>query len=423
MNTIPPYFNDVLIHLVMITVFSLIIGLSQKHLRDNDKDEYVFGTDRTFTFIGIMGFVLFILDRDSKLFFMTGAIILSLFLGIHYYHKWGKHNKPGLTSVMVALLTYFQAAVLITQPIYVYLTYIVIILIFSELKEKLTSVSQKFDKTEFITVAKFILIAGIILPLLPDKPIVSYLTITPYKIWLAVVVISSISYVSYLLRKFVFKNAGLLLVGILGGLYSSTATTVVLSRKSKSMPEQSNEITAGILLAQSMMYVRIIILVYIFNKTLAQLMVPYLLILAVIAAASGILLYYLKGSHKQGDVAEVKENKNPLEFNVALLFTGLYILFTFVNHFAIKTWGTDGLHILALIVGVADIDPFLLNMFQGKYEIALSAIASSSLLAIVSNNFLKMFYAISLFAKKQTRWLIVGFLAIIVVNILFVIIV
>lgn len=412
-----------LVHLVMITIFSLLIGLSQKHLRDSDKDEFSFGTDRTFTFIGMLGYVLFMVDKTSILPFIAGLFILCVFLAIHYYLKWTKQDDPGMTSVMIALLTYVQAAVLVSQPLYIYLSYIVIILVFSELKEKLTSVSRKFNKSEFLTFAKFILIAGIILPLLPDEPLVSYLSITPYKIWLAVVVISSISYISYLLRKFVFKNAGLLLVGVLGGLYSSTATTFVLARKSKLIPEKSNEITAGILLAIAMMYLRIIILVYIFNKELTGLMAPYLIVLILVTVAAAVLLYYFKGRSKDKSNSKLNESKNPLEFNVALLFTGLYILFTFVNYFAIKTWGIDGLHVLALIVGVADIDPFLLNMFQGNYEISIHAIASASLLAIVSNNLLKMFYAFSLYAKGYKNWLIMGFSLVIAVNLLFVFIV
>lgn len=420
MDDLVPILDSTLVHLVLITVFSLLIGLSQKHLRDNQTDMFSFGTDRTFTFIGLFGYILYLVDPISKVFFIVGAVVLSLFLGVFYFYKIKTKKEAGLTSVMVALLTYTQAAVLLTQPIYVYLSYLVIILVFSEIKEKLTTVSQKFEKEEFITLAKFLLIAGIILPLLPDEPILSYLSITPYKIWMAVVVISSISYISYLLRKFVFKEAGLLLLGILGGLYSSTATTFVLARKSKAMPEKSNELTAAILLALAMMYLRILILCVIFNKELTAILAPYLIALFLLSVAVGLLIYYYPGNRNKSGLENLDQTKNPLEFNVALLFTGLYILFTFVNYFAIKTWGTGGLHVLALIVGVADIDPFLLNMFQGKYNINLSVIASASLLAIVSNNFLKMFYALALYAKHYKKWLIIGFMIIIVVNLLFV---
>jgi uncharacterized membrane protein (DUF4010 family) len=417
------YIESDFAHLILVTVFSLLIGLSQRHLHDNDTKTFAFGTDRTFTFIGIFGFIMLMIEPVQKLFFIVGAIIVTVFLAIHYFHKIKVLNEPGMTTVLVALLTYVQSAVLLSQPLYVYLFFIVIILIFSELKQKLGDFSKKFEKEEFLTLAKFIIMAGIVLPLLPDKSLVSYLSISPYKIWLAVVVISSISYISYLLRKFVFKDAGLLLTGILGGLYSSTATTVVLARKSKENPGQTNRITAAILLAIAMMYLRIAILVFVFNNELARILTPYLAVLFLFSALSGFGLYYRVGTNENDKKLDFAPSKHPLEFNVALLFTALYILFTFVNYFAIKQWGTEGLHYLAVIVGVADIDPFLLNLFQGKYQIAPSIIASASLLAIVSNNFLKMFYALLLYKKGYYKWLIVGFLSITILNILFVVIV
>ena len=95
---------------------------------------------------------------------------------------------------------------------------------------KLLILTQKIDKNEFITLAKFLAIAGVILPIVPDRQLSPYINITPYKIWLAVVVISTLSYLSYLLKKFVFKKSGTIITGILGGLYSSTATTIILAK-------------------------------------------------------------------------------------------------------------------------------------------------------------------------------------------------
>ena len=176
------------------------------------------------------------------------------------------------------------------------------------------------------------------------------------------------------------------------------------------------------MLAISMMYLRIAILVFVFNRELSGILFPYLAALFALSALAGFALYYYTGNN--GDkILDFAPSKHPLEFNVALLFTALYILFTFINYFAIKEWGTEGLHYLAVIVGVADIDPFLLNLFQGKYQIAPSIIASASLLAIVSNNFLKMFYALILYRKGYYKWLIVGFISVILLNILFVLVV
>ena len=94
------------------------------------------------------------------------------------------------------------------------------------------------------------------------------INVSPYKFWLAIVVVSSISYFSYLLRKFVFPDTGILLTGVLGGLYSSTATTVILARKSKENIA-SNRVLGAMFLAMTMMYLRIFLLALFFNQELA----------------------------------------------------------------------------------------------------------------------------------------------------------
>lgn len=407
---------------ILVTIFSLLIGILQRMLHGDKGEQNLFGTDRTFTFIGILGYLLLAADVEFKSLFIAGLLIVSFFFGIYYLHKIRNQNDYGLTTIMVALLTYCQSLILFTQPLYMYLLLIVAILLFSEMKSIFTGFTARIDRGEFITLAKFIIMAGIILPVVPNEPIVSYLSITPYKIWLAVVVISSISYVSYILRKFVFKEAGLMLIGVLGGLYSSTATTIVLARKSKEMPEASNQITAAIFLAISMMYLRITILAFIFNKVLAYVLLPYMVILFIVSVLCALILStFLKSKGAQHEV-EVQHH-HPLEFNVAIVFTLIYVVFTFVNYFAITRYGEDGLKILAVIVGVADIDPFLLNIFQGKFNIASSMLASAGLLAIVSNNFLKLVYAMVLYKRNYWFWLVCGFLTITFLNLVFVFIV
>ena len=104
-------------------------------------------------------------------------------------------------------------------------------------------------------------LAGVILPLLPDTPVSEQINITPYKFGLSIVAVSGISYFSYLLKKFVFPSAGILLTGILGGLYSSTATTIILARQSKEIAD-SNKAVAAIMFATTMMYLRILLLAF-----------------------------------------------------------------------------------------------------------------------------------------------------------------
>lgn len=187
------------------------------------------------------------------LFFFPYIIIYVLLICIY-----------GITTIVVALITFCFAPVVITQPKWLFLLVIVTVLIFTELKESFGIISKKVDRDEFITLGKFLVIAGVILPIIPDEHIVPYLSNTPYKVWLAVIVILSISYLGYLLKKFVFRNSGIIISALLGGLYSSTAITLILSKRSKSSEKFLNQYSAGIIIATAMMYLRVLILVFIF---------------------------------------------------------------------------------------------------------------------------------------------------------------
>lgn len=323
-----------------------------------------------------------------------------------------------MTTIVIALITYCLAPLIITQPAWLYLLVIVVVLIFTEMKETFSSLSSRFEKEEFITLAKFLIIAGIVLPIVPDEPVVEFLSLTPYRVWLAVVVISSISYLSYLLKKFVFRTTGVLFSGILGGLYSSTATTFILARKSKLHPELKNQYAAGILMATSMMYLRILILIFIFNSALfLKCWWIFITLFAFSLLTALFILYYKKEGSIHAEITGQKD-KNPLEFRVALIFMVLYVAFTFITHFTLTNYGQMGLNILSFVVGVTDIDPFLLNLFQGKFEVGLNVVLGATLQAIISNNLLKLIYGMAIGSKPIRRALLTGFLAITAVNVL-----
>lgn len=413
-----------LINFILVTVFSLLIGLSQRRIHSLTNDAgHTFGTDRTFTFIGILGFILFLLDRERAALFMGGGLIISVIFSISYFFHIKEFKDYGATTILIALITYCIGPLILTQPLWMVLLIIVTVLIITELKESFVSLSQKFDRYEFLTLAKFLVIAGVILPIIPDEVFMPGLSLTPYKIWLAIVVISSISYFSYLLKKFVFKKASIVLSGILGGLYSSTATTIILAKKSKREPQNLKQYMAGILFATSMMYLRILILIFIFTQSLFYQIWPFFIILFLVSAATGTVILLFKNKTYGVFDQDLTADKNPLEFKVALIFTALYVAFSFITYLVITHYGAMGLNILSYIVGLTDIDPFLINLFQGTYSVSMDAIAMATLQAIISNNVLKLLYGCFFAGKSAWKFLISSFLIIIVINLVFVFIV
>jgi uncharacterized membrane protein (DUF4010 family) len=415
LNHIP----DGFIKFILILVFSLLIGLEQRRHHINENEDQLFGTDRTFTFIGLLAYVLFIADPVNYIPFLIGFVLIGLLLGIQYYHKIGQNGKYGLTSTILALLTYCIPIMVFTQPVWLVLSFIVSLLIITELKNHFITLSKKASEEEFITLAKFIALAGVILPLLPEENISAQIPVSPYHLWLAIVVVSGISYCSYLLKKFIYPDSGIMITGLLGGIYSSTATTVILARKEK-QGLAGTQTVAAIMIANGMMYLRILVLAFIFNVAVARLLViPFLVMFGVCY----LLFRFNAGKTPDSFTSDIAETngtsgKNPLEFRTASIFGLLFVIFALITDFVLKKYGSSGITNLAYIVGVTDIDPFLLNLLQQKDGIGEMAITLAIINATNSNNLLKMTYAISLGSKNIRRKLTINFSILIVSGLL-----
>ncbi|MBW8325709.1 MAG: DUF4010 domain-containing protein [Prolixibacteraceae bacterium] len=404
------YIPDEFKKFILVLIFSLLIGLEQRRHHINENEDLLFGTDRTFTFVGLLAYVLFIADPVNYIPFLIGFVLIGALLAIQYFHKIGQNSKYGLTSTILALLTYCIPIMVFTQPVWLVLSFIVALLLITELKSHFITLSKKASEEEFITLAKFIAFAGIILPLLPEANISEQIPISPYHLWLAIVVVSGISYASYLLKKFVFPDSGIFLTGLLGGIYSSTATTVILARQEK-QGLSGPQTVAAIMIANGMMYLRILFLAFIFNRDVAtRLAIPFLAMFVLTYILSKISL------HKQTDISDSENQeskmgsgKNPLELRTAAIFGVLFVVFALITDFVLKSYGSAGVTGLAFVVGVTDIDPFLLNLLQQKDGIGQTTIVLAILNATNSNNLLKMIYGISLSSKNIRRNLIVNF--------------
>ncbi len=411
-ENIPPDF----INFALVTIFSLLIGLEQRWFHADVKEGQLFGTDRTYTFIGILGFVSYIISPHNLVVFVSAGFAIVGLLAIFYYQKIKNLNLYGLTSIILALLTYSLAPLLYTKPLWLTILLVTIILILTELKDTFWKLTSSFGRHEFISLAKFLIIAGIILPLLPTGNISSFIPMSPFKIWLVVVVISSVSYLSYILQKFVFPQKGIYLASILGGLYSSTVTTIVLAKKSKSENLSPVQTAGSISLATSMMYIRIFIFALIFNISLAKSLLPYLAILELIALLTAAYFIYFK-TQEIVSANSLENNQNPLEFKTAIVFAMLFLFISLITTYTLQYYGNKGLNTLALIVGVSDITPFILNLFTGDYQVSTQAIILAALLAITSNSIIKMVYAIVLSNRESRKFIVFSFSTVILASI------
>ena len=340
---------------------------------------------------------------------------------MNYYVKQAQFHVFGVTTIIIALITYCIAPIVATQPSWFYVMVIVTVLLFTELKHTFTELAQRMKNDEMITLAKFLAISGIILPMLPDDNLIPGINLTPYSIWLATVVVSGISYLSYLLKRYVFRESGILVSGIVGGLYSSTATISVLARKSRKVSAQeAPEYVAAMLLAVSMMFLRFLILIGIFSIGALTAIYPYLLIMSAVAAGTAWFLHSRwKRPAMSETVDEDEDGSNPLEFKVALIFAVLFVVFTIATHYTLIYAGEGGLTLLSFVSGFSDITPFILNLLQGTGNVPVSLITACSMQAIVSNIAVNMCYALFFSGKKSPlrSWVLRGFGCVIAANV------
>jgi uncharacterized membrane protein (DUF4010 family) len=272
-------------------------------------------------------------------------------------------------------------------------------LLLLELKVVLEDLASRIPAEEILTFAKFLLLSAVILPILPNREFGSF-HINPFKTWLVVVAVSAISYGSYVLQKLTKGRGGILLASLLGGAYSSTVTTVVLARRA-AREERPHLFSGGILIASGVMYLRLVALLGLFNRKLMIVLMPGFLALAGLAIAIG-LIWGRRSDKTEAKVTREFEPKNPLELRAAFLFAFLFLAMIACTQLAVAYLGRAGINTLAAVMGVTDVDPFILGITQtAGTGPSLKLGAEAVVIAASSNNFVKGIYAYA-FADRKT---------------------
>ncbi|MGH6973898.1 MAG: DUF4010 domain-containing protein [Stellaceae bacterium] len=196
------------------------------------------------------------------------------------------------------------------------------------------------------------------------------------------------------MQRFVTPARGDLMVALLGGLYSSTATTVVLARAAAAKPATNSVAQAGIILATALMYLRILVIVAIFDLPLALGIAPATILLSLAGVGMAALQYRRARRVNTGAEKAKTGPRNPLELTAAAVFAVLFVVTSIATQWAQSRFGALGVNVLAAVVGFVDIDPFVLNMAQsGPGSLPLDGLISAVLIAMSSNNVLKAVYA------------------------------
>jgi uncharacterized membrane protein (DUF4010 family) len=390
--------------LALLLSLALFLGLAFEEVYKRDEPEIPGGV-RTFPLVALAGALLYRVEPEHALAFSIGLLALALWLFAFLRYSLPK-TGAGRTLVIPAtnLLVYSLGPVTLTEPLWVSVGTTVAAVLLIGWREQMHDFVQLVPRGEILTAGKFLILAGIILPLLPDTRLIATAPLTPYRIWLAVVTISGLSYLTYLVQRYLpargGAGGGTLLPAVLGGAYSSTATTVVLAKRQREAAAPSAQLAAGIVAATAVMYLRLAVVIALFSLPLAASLAPAL---AFLFAAAGFLTWREWRRAECGSAQDLAiPAANPLQLTTALVFAALFAAISLATVWVEKLFGETGIFTLALLVGASDIDPFVLNLAQGGAPaMSHAAIAAAVLIAASANNLAKSAYAIGFGGRKQ----------------------
>lgn len=356
------------------------------------------GGVRTFPLLALAGGVLYLLEPHYGLAFIAGLIIVGSWI-YAYVRRQNRGDAPPVEGALVVpvcnLLAYVLGALAMTQPLWLCVAVAVAAVLLLGGRRRLHDWAARVPTQEIVTAGQFLILVGVVLPLLAGRPAIPYTNVTPFGVWLAVVAVSSISYASYLLERYVFPHGGTLLTSLLGGLYSSTATTVVIARRA-AHEGMTAELGAAILAATAMMYLRILVICAIFNLALGRVLLVPLLALAGLSAVIALARARFATPSKR-----TSDFSNPLQITTALIFALLFVAVSMLTTLAQTHFGRSGIVALAGVLGVSDVDPFVLSLAQGGAAgIGLNTAGAAIVIAASSNNVLKAIYS-SVFSRGR----------------------
>ncbi len=225
-------------------------------------------------------------------------------------------------------------------------------------KAPLHALTERIGKPEVDAIQRFVLIAFVVLPILPDATFGPYEVLNPRRIWLMVVLIVSMNLAGYVALKFAARRGGAVLSGVLGGLVSSTATTLGFARRSAQDPSLAPVAAIVVLIASALVYLRI----FVELGVVAPLLIAYLLwpAAAFLLIFLGFILWSLK---RLGPVqAQSNDAQNPAELKVALSFSVLYGIVLIVCAAVDEHFGDKALYPLAVLTGLTDVDAITLSV-------------------------------------------------------------
>ncbi|MFA7239762.1 MAG: MgtC/SapB family protein [Sulfuricellaceae bacterium] len=341
---------------------------------------------RTFALVALFGAICAMLSAQSGAAWplAAGLLVVGLLIVAAYFGAPAVDGDPGTTTEAALLVCYGLGAMVW----YGYSSIAIMLAIASAallyFKPELHGISHNMERRDLLSILQFATLSFIVLPILPDVGYGPYQALNPYNIWLMVVLISGISLSGYIALRLVGQRYGAPLLGFMGGMASSTATTLVYARHGRSDPQLIQLAVPVILIANLVVVIRLGVL----GAVTAPAILPHLLPALGGALALGLMvtIYWWRKLHQDGDLP-MPRVQNPAEIRISLAFGLLYGVVLFLTAWLSDYAGNKGLYAIALVSGLTDVDAITLSSLRlfslGKLEAQQTVTAI--VLALIAN--------------------------------------
>ncbi|PZV79748.1 uncharacterized membrane protein (DUF4010 family) [Algoriphagus aquaeductus] len=398
---------DFLIRIAVALGIGGVIGLERQYsaMKENSSG---FSGVRTFSILVLLGFAGGIFYHVFSPW-VYGVILLGVvILQATSYWYTATQGDRGLTTELSSVFAFILGTLVLNGLIEISLFITVILVVVLSSKFRIKTIVGKITAEELYDFIRFVVLALLIFPFLPDETFGPYQVLNFREIGWVVLLTSGLGLVGYILTKFLGANRGILVSGLVGGLVSSTAVTWVFAQKSKENPSLSSSCATAILAASSIMTIRVLIWTFIFNLALFEkLLFP---VLIVFLAGLGITVYIFAKRKKELMDDQLIPLKKPLDLKSALVFGAIYSAILLLVSYANENLGERGTFISSAIAGISDIDAITISVSKlAGNQLIMQIAGISILIATISNTLVKMGIGIYAGSMELRKKLILGY--------------
>lgn len=317
---------------------------------------------RTFALITVFGTLIGLFAGPAGDWLISaGLIVVAAMIIVGTFVKFGDgKQEPGLTTQAAALVMYLVGVAIALDRMNLGIIVGGGTAVLLHWKKPLHAVVQRIGETDIHAIIQLVLIALVILPILPNKSYGPYGVLNPFEIWLIVVLIVGISLSGFIGSKFLGARAGTLLGGVLGGVISSTATTVSYAHRARRTPEVAPTATLVIMIASTIVFGRVLFeIAIVAPHILPDVGPPLAVMTGWMTLIAGVLFFF-----RRGQAEPVPLDDDPSELKAAIVFGLLYAAVLFAVAAAREHFGNEALYLVAALSGLTDMDAITLSTAQ-----------------------------------------------------------